>query len=228
MLLDRVLNRPPFWANDILTPWNEEEFQEKLPFVVRHYWTAQGSINVFNVIGTIHSDYQNRSWFHLLQHGRQIHLNLPLLESNPQYYTETAAKEPPMYFKTMDGRHFFIDDDGNHRTCIARFYFDEKGLTQLHGVVINHYQVDEVFYHLYKQLEHEIQEQNLRVWIKPIRSIQHRDDTAGWKEDHFETLLQWRTDQTTLLLDRHATAQKLMTLRCQKHNWLQKLLIKFR
>ncbi|WP_165007800.1 hypothetical protein [Neisseria yangbaofengii] len=225
-LLDRVLEHPPAWAEDILQPWDEAAYQEKAPFISRHYWTSQGSINVFSVVGTIHSDYQNHSWLHLLQNGKRMHLNLPLLESNPHYYHDTCSKEPPMYFKTLDGRRFYIDDDGNHRTCIARFYFYEQGLTQLHGVVINHYQIDEEFFSIYQQLEQEIRRQGLKIWLKPTRKSIGRDDTAGWKEDLFETELKWQEGSQTLLLDKAAALEKLEALRRRKHSWLSKLFSK--
>ncbi len=187
------INNPPYWANNIMQPWNDDLFQDLEPFVCEEYWTGQGSVNVFNVIGTIHPDYQKKSWLHLLKNGKRMSLNQSLLESNPAYYQETTPKIPMMYFKTMDGLNYYISDDGNHRTCLARFYFYELGLTQLHGVTINHYKANDAFYLIYRMLLAYVREHDLAVQIKPKRSLIRRKDTAGWKTDTYETVLLWQT-----------------------------------
>ena len=184
---------PPYWAEEKIMSWDEDLFGDLEPFVSEEYWTGQGSVNVFNVVGTIHPDYQNKSWLSLLEHGKRMLLNQSLLKSNPAYYQETTPKIPMMYFKTMDGLNYYISDDGNHRTCLARFYFYGLGLTQLHGVSINHYKVNDAFYLIYRMLLAYTREQNLAVQIKLKRSLIRRQDTAGWKTDIYETVLLWQT-----------------------------------
>ncbi len=39
--------------------------------------------------------------------------------------------------------HFYVGSDGNHRTCIARFFLAEQQKSQLHDVTLNHYQVND-------------------------------------------------------------------------------------
>lgn len=224
-LLKQACENPPLWAGDILESWSESLYREKEPFVVSHYWTGQGSVNVFNVAGTMHSDYQNGSWLQLLQTGKRMHLNLPLLESNPGYYQETSPKEPMMYFKTWDGIKFYIGDDGNHRTCIARFHFYDQGLTQLHGVTIDHYQVDEVLFQVYQELKRELTEQKLFVLLTPQRELLRREDTAGWKTDHYQIRLLWDNRKTgkSELLDLKAAQDTLECLYKRKQGFWSKL-----
>lgn len=224
-LRERARQNQPSWAEDIMQPWDDHGFSEKEGFITSHYWTGQGSVNVFNVVGTIHPDYQRKSWINLLENGKRMNQNLPLLESNPSYYHDTVIKQPNMYFKTVDGTNFFIGDDGNHRTCIARFYFYEQGMTQLHGVNINHYQIDEVFYSVYQSLLAEIERLKLRVYLKPKKTLTRRDDTAGWKTDYFQTELIWRENDSELLLSRSDAEQKLLALK-QKGNGIFSLLRK--
>jgi hypothetical protein len=71
-------------------------------------------------------------------------INLPLLAENPGDYFETARKEPRMEFTEVDGKTY-INQEGNHRTCIARFYFYYQGLTVLHGVHKESYVLDHKF-----------------------------------------------------------------------------------
>lgn len=213
----QIIANPPIWADQVIEPWDEDGFRDKEPFVKRHYWTGQGSVNVFNVIGTIHSDYKNKSWLNLLINGKRMDLNLPLLKTNPLYYENAEIKSPTMYFKTLDGVKFYIDDDGNHRTCLARFYFYEKGLTHIHGVTINHYQVDDLFEKTYKELEQEIRSQKLNVWLKAKRTLMSREDTAGWKEDLFRTVIEWADHKGNIKeLDFHQAQNQLDLLKKHK------------
>lgn len=55
-----------------------------------------------------------------------MHVNLPLLDKNPGYYLEDRRKAPTMSFIKLDGK-LYVDGDGNHRTCIAKFFFYYQG-----------------------------------------------------------------------------------------------------
>lgn len=57
---------------------------------------------------------------------------------------------------------------------------------------IDHYKMDEVFFGLYQQIIKEIDEQRLTVRVTPGRETLGRDDTAGWKTDHFQPYLTWQ------------------------------------
>ncbi|WP_051940693.1 hypothetical protein [Stenoxybacter acetivorans] len=207
------LDNPPLWANDVLQAWDETAFEKKRNFIQSHYWTAQGSVNVFNVVGTIHDDYKNKSWLNLLQNGKRMHTNLPLLAENPGYYTQAGIlRQPTMDFITTDGIHFYINNDGNHRTCLARFYFYNLSLTHIHNIEINHYRIDEPFYYVYTRLKTIIQELKLPINLQPEHTRMKREDTGGWKESFFRTVLQWTENGRTETLDFEAAEAKWLML----------------
>lgn len=185
----RAIQHPPKWANDEILAWDQQYFNSVQAFIRHHYWTSQGSVNVFQVVGTAHQQYQHRPWLDLLTSGKRMDINLPLQHKNPEYYRNTSSKVPMMYFNTLDGIHYYIGSDGNHRTCIAKFMFYETGETQLHGVTINHYDVHHAFYQLFQQLQHKVKQLNLPITITPMSQPIKREDTSGWMIDYFETYL---------------------------------------
>lgn len=190
-ILDRVQREPPHWANDSIVAWDERRFNQLEPFVVSDYWTDQGSVNVFRVTGTQHWDYQGKSWLDFLHGGKRMEINLNLHAKNPRYYQLTERKRPMMYYLTFDGLSYYVGSDGNHRTCIARFDFHYGGRTMLHGVTLCHYQVDWVFFERYKQLKEVCQERSIAANLQPFKKGVRREDTGGWKLDHYKTLVQF-------------------------------------
>jgi|GEM_PF-1022761 haemophilus-specific protein, uncharacterized len=188
----RVIKNPPPWAFDIIQPWEDPYRSLMGTFIRRHYWTSQGSINVFQVIGTTHQQYQNRPWMDLFTSGKRMDINLPLQDKKPEYYRATTNKLPSMYFNTLDGMNYYIGQDGNHRTCIAKFMFYETGETQLHDVTINHYDIDEAFYQVYSELNDKIKQLGLSVVLTAESKSIKREDTAGWMIDYFQPYLIWK------------------------------------
>nr|EKW8676906.1 hypothetical protein [Pseudomonas aeruginosa] len=145
----RQVEQPPAWASEVLLSWEEAYPQEKHAFLQSHYWTETGSINVFRVVGTDHWDYQGRSWLDFLTGGKRMQRNLQALLDNPSYYLQPMERRPAIHYNTLDGLSFYVGSDGNHRTCIARFFLAEQQKSQLHDVTLNHYQVNDSFYRLY-------------------------------------------------------------------------------
>ena len=191
-LLQRALEAPPVWAQQELQACVDNRFRRwQESFVTRHYWTDTGSVNVYRVIGTAHPEYQRRSWQHLLEHGRRMHLNLGLHAGQPVYYHKVAPRHPAMHFRTLNGLDFFIGHDGNHRTCIARYHFEQQGegVTHLHGVTIEHFEVDQIAADAYHRLVVEVQTRNLPLFVNAERTAVGREDTAGWKLDHYEPVV---------------------------------------
>ncbi|MGD2819606.1 hypothetical protein ACP80H_25170, partial [Escherichia coli] len=105
-------------------------------FITEHYWTGQGSINVYRIVGTDHPQYAGMTWLELLERGKRMDINIPLLEKNPGYYTQAEQQHAGMSFVSTDGIHWYVSADGNHRSCLARFLFhlQGEGRTQLHNV----------------------------------------------------------------------------------------------
>ncbi|ETD53084.1 hypothetical protein, partial [Pseudomonas aeruginosa] len=157
----RQVEQPPAWASEVLLSWEEAYPQEKHAFLQSHYWTETGSINVFRVVGTDHWDYQGRSWLDFLTGGKRMQRNLQALLDNPSYYLQPTERRPAIHYNTLDGLSFYVGSDGNHRTCIARFFLAEQQKSQLHDVTLNHYQVNDSFYRLYGQLRQQLLLQGL-------------------------------------------------------------------
>ncbi|HHW2833754.1 TPA: hypothetical protein ACUT80_002736 [Pseudomonas aeruginosa] len=128
----RQVEQPPAWASEVLLSWEEAYPQEKHAFLQSHYWTETGSINVFRVVGTDRKDYRGRSWLDFLTGGKRMQRNLQALLDNPSYYLQPTERRPAIHYNTLDGLNFYVGSDGNHRTCIARFFLAEQQKSQLH------------------------------------------------------------------------------------------------
>ncbi len=217
-ILDKAHREPPHWSNDILSTWDDAEFRRLEPFVNREYWTDQGSVNVFRVIGTQHWDYQGKSWINLLETGKRMDINLGLHAKKPEYYRQQERKKPMMYYLTYDGLSFYVGSDGNHRTCIARFDFHYNGLTMLHGVTVEHHHVDRDYWNLYLKVIEVCKERKILATLQPYRESTGREDTAGWKLDHYKTLIQFDeiTEPETVILDKKGLEEKLFNLSLPK------------
>ncbi|MCE7511009.1 hypothetical protein MA04_03915 [Alcanivorax balearicus MACL04] len=202
----RQLNAPPHWANQTLQAWSAALPQEKKPFVTRHYWSETGSVNVFRVVGTDHQDHHGKTWLQLLTGGKRMPHNLQWLHDNPDYYLAPQSRAPRLFYSTVDGLDFYVGADGNHRTCLARFFLAEHGLSQLHDVTVNHYHVDELAYQIWQRAQAALHAQRQPITVIPRPVQAGRDDTPGWKLDHYQLAFEWRdldTDQDDIL-DRDA------------------------
>ncbi|EBN0300708.1 hypothetical protein ACQJKX_001256 [Salmonella enterica] len=62
--LKRVDEAPPAWSDNIIAERNINKYQKYSQFVRRAYWTDSGSINVFCIRGTDHTDYQGLTYLH--------------------------------------------------------------------------------------------------------------------------------------------------------------------
>ncbi len=190
-LREQARRRPPHWADQVIRPWDDALYARLEPFRTHVYWTDQGSINVFRVVGTQHPDYQGRSWRWFLEGGKRMDENLELLRVNPDYYADTVAKRPSMYYLSMDGTDWYVGADGNHRTCIARFLFSHDGRTMLHGVHLTDHRFDHELRRLYLRLQELAREADPAILVEPINRPIGREDTPGWKLDLFEPRIRY-------------------------------------
>jgi hypothetical protein len=189
-LLEYANQNPPSWAEDILEHYSDDG--KLLLFESSKYWCDNESINIHDIVGTAHGNYSDRSWLHLLNRGiRMLNINLPLLASNPNYYLEVARKEPKMEYTTVDDKTY-IHMEGNHRTCIARFYFYYQGLTTLHGVKVEKHFIDHSFKTAYEHLE-KIVTSAVKCKMEVQKTTLNRVDTAGWCREFYETTAMLRT-----------------------------------
>jgi len=192
-LLNLVEQRPAHWADEVIQCWDEDRFQRLKPFAVSCYWNNKASLNIFQVKGTDHPDYQGQTWDWFIHNGKRMNLNLPLHASNRAYYLENGTvKEPPMFYISMNGLDWYVYGDGNHRTCIARFDFHYHGLTELHGLTVIDWRFDYMFEHAYRRLAEIIAERRLPYLLSLERHVLRREDNPGWQREEYEPVVSMR------------------------------------
>ncbi len=213
--LEQVRKNTPRWAHDIIQRWDDKTFRLAEDFVTHSYWIYQGSINVFRIIGTIDQEYAGMSWLEFLEYGKWMDANIALIEKNPVYY-EHYGTPVGMNFISLDGINWYVNTDGNHRSCLARFYFHLKGLdnSQLHNVSLNLFHVDWVFFNAYQKLQAllpSLHERGYHGQLHVRRTIVEREDQPGWKMDRFHTV-------ATLTLDVGKSAPDVKTFEFKEGN----------
>lgn len=201
----------PYWADKKLEAWDQNKLEQLQPFVKSHYWSDRESINVFAVVGTAHPDYIGLTWNEFLRQGKRMKGNQRLLESNPIYYEETYVKQPSMLYVSIDGSHWYVNGDGNHRTCLARFQFErlnEQGMakTMVHGVTVDDYRIDWELYEVYLELQKQLDKSPNLGRLSSQRTTLSREDSSGWKIDYYETHIKFINDKGEQLLDKDAAS----------------------
>lgn len=166
------------------------------------YRADRGSINVFRITGTDHPQYAGMRWRDLLHRGKRMDINIPLVEKNPGYDTDASRSHAGMSYVSLDGLHWYISAGGNHRSCLARFYFHLQGydVTQLHNVSLNQYQVDQAFMDACEALEAlapALQRRGVYLSLTARRVSLTREDTPGRTPDTFSTEVTVTPDDTT-------------------------------
>ena len=189
-LLDHVRAEPPHWAGERIRPWPTAEYEDCRPFTRRQYWCDAASINVFLVIGTQHPDYAGLTWLEFLEKGKRMRGNLMEHKANPGYYLETEPKRPGIFFETFNGHDYYVTEDGNHRTCIARFAAFNDNRCLLHGVNVIERHIDWEMRGLWHQLKYLVRDRGIAITVEPCSQLRSRQDTGGWKLEHYEVTLQ--------------------------------------
>ncbi|MEG5901700.1 hypothetical protein [Enterobacter bugandensis] len=219
---DRVDRNLPTWAEHQIKAWDLIAFRQAEDFITHHYWTDKGSINVFRIVGTDHPQYAGMTWSELLLRGKRMDINIPLIEKNPGYYTDASVQHSSMSYVSMDGIHWYISADGNHRSCLARFYFHLLGhsVTQLHNVSLSQYRTDTAFMSVCQavsQLAPALRQKGGYLTLTARRLPVSREDTPGWKLDTFRTKVSVTLDNVvsgddirTFELHSAAEAQQLL------------------
>jgi len=183
-LKTEIKKHQPFFLEQRIHFWETEKFSSLEPFIVESTWEDNSSINIFFVEGTRHPDYKDFTWFEFLERGKRMQLNLELFQNNPDYYLGTDHKMPTMSYLQIDGGPYYVDADGNHRTCIAKMFFFLRGLTMLHGVSVTRHRVDREAIELYGMLKRRF------TFVRPWKRKLSRQDTAGWMREVFEPVFE--------------------------------------
>jgi hypothetical protein len=216
LIIDWVEKSPPYWADHIIKSWDwdRDNWNEITPFVTSHFWSDRHSLNVYSVIGTAHPDYAGLTWMQFLKSGKRMRGNQLLLQSNPDYYLETAVKHPSLLYVSLDGKDWYVNGDGNHRTCLARFQFErlnEQGdpsQTMLHGVWVDDYRVDWLLFDLYQRIGQILQSGKIKhaKRIECVSKHLSREDGPAWKIDIYLPQLKLiNQDGSFVMLDHDAT-----------------------
>jgi len=184
-MLNELEHNLPFWAEDEILQWNESELEQRKPFALSHYWNEKASINVFHVKGTSHPDYHGNTWHWLIHNGKRMSVNKALYQDNPDYYLNTEKKIPPMYYVSINGHDWFVDGDGNHRTCIARFDFQMNNRSIIHGVTISDWRIDHELARIYERIQELIMERRLPFSVTAQRETLYRHDNPGWQKEGY-------------------------------------------
>lgn len=227
-ITDWVRHNRAHWANTRIEAWDDNRLQNLMPFVRSHYWSDRHSVNVFSVVGTAHPDYIGLSWEEFLREGKRMKVNQHLLQTNPQYYFETGVKQPSMLYVSLNGKHWYVNGDGNHRTCLARFHFermsalgrDPQTQTMVHGVTVDDYRVDwklvDVFHKLRAVLDRK---QGYLGRIEGYRVHIGREDGPAWKIDRYDPTIRYTDAKGGEQILKQEAAQDLLLEFTQRRLW---------
>ncbi len=222
-LLARVAHEPPPWAHTPLLAWDEQRFERLKPFVRQKYWTDRGSLNVFRVIGTQHPAYQGLTWQTFLQQGVRMQHNLALYRQNPGYYTDTGPKRPAMYYLTLDGGlSYYVAEDGNHRTAIARFDCWYRQDLMLHGLTITDYRIDWLLVWRHAQLQAWLAADLRRRQthrMEPVTTRVAREDGPGWMLETFHVRVRLWAGSTSRDIDADTPEDELAAWQRTARRW---------
>ncbi len=193
-ILELAESLKPAFAQEKIRNLEETGISWAQDFIVEEEWENQVSVPVAQIVGTQHQDYIGLTWLAFLHQGKRMRANHQLFDHNPGYYLEDGMKMPVMSFIEMDGR-FYVEADGNHRSCIAKFYFASLGREKLDGVCVRRYRIDYTGHKAFKLLQKELKSFPF-VFAGKTRTIVEREDRTGWKKDRYRTQVWLRNNLT--------------------------------
>ncbi|MDR3631447.1 MAG: hypothetical protein P4L42_14045 [Desulfocapsaceae bacterium] len=177
--IEKLFGHVPYFADQIIEKY--EIFPDYHKFVTSEYWANEGSVNVLDVCGTMHPDYAGMSWREFLSKGRRMDGNLRAFANNPSYYTDLVRRLPSIFYHKIDARTFVVED-GNHRTCIGKFYLYGLDNPYIHRVHITESTIDWRFADSYRRFL-DVSPANWRAEM--VKKSTHREDGEGWMRDFF-------------------------------------------
>lgn len=179
---------------------NPDKHLELIQFCNEKIWFSDASINVFNVIGSRDCNWVNRNWKDIVMYGKRAQENAILLVQNPSYYLEKKIKMPSMSYIKI-GSDIFVDNDGNHRTALAKLLFTKINRVQLDNVEVKDYKIDFKFKQLYEELYQIYFKKRVKFII--IKTTIGRDDGIAWYREFYSLRLKIvnQVNNKTLLLE---------------------------
>ena len=176
----------PHFADEVIISLEHTDIHRNQLFKSVHYEAYEASVNPLEAIGTIHPDYVGLTWREFLSKGKRMPHNLQRFRENPQYYTDVIIRVPSMHYLKCDGK-LYITEDGNHRTCIGKFYGYNHQNPYIHGVHL----IEEGYDHSFRSKVDELKKilpkgYNISIQRHRVR----REDGAGWYKDFFDLQMQ--------------------------------------
>jgi hypothetical protein len=231
-IVDWARINTPYWATQQLKPKPSIDHR-----FIRHYGiNSHASVNIHQVIGTGNAAYMSKDWMSLLAH---CELNDPYsdigclesLSKNPSYYIDSQINRHPTWrLVTFDGGiTWYIDGDGNYRTCLARFYLERLmqakliGSATVHGICARTIRYDEAMREAVAFIEANHPNYRMDIESNPI----HRNDGSNWYMDTHQITVHItdtnysskREDAKTVV---HSANELLQWVRNREMSWIKR------
>jgi len=201
-LFQMIEEQPPRFAGETIEIFDSVRYVEIEPFIQEYFWEDQGSVPLGQIVGVSDASCRGLTWQEFLQRGRRMDLNLVLLEQNPEYYGGSPEKKSLSYLRIDDGGYYAYPD-GEHRTCIAKFFGFFNQVEALQGVTVSLCRLD----HEALALFHVLQARGFHV--RAVRRKLGREDNPGWMRETFAVEFEIGVNGQKLMFDREEARQIL-------------------
>jgi len=171
--LDCVLNRK-------IEPMPDQDSWQ--PYTEVHCWKDRAKVDLFEVEGTGHPDYQGLTWIDMLLKGKRMPHNLMMLRTNPDYYFTGQVLEPGITYVRINDK-LYVHYDGNHRTAIAKVLFYFLGKTDFGLVTYHKYFVRLDLKEKVEQIRKLLESISVALHFSVQRKITARLDAPGWMKE---------------------------------------------
>lgn len=196
--VQRVAGSSAPFKNTVIQKFSEHDLPKD--FIIEEIWHDDAAIPVDKIVGTQHVDYIGITWEELLHQGKRMHINLPLVRQNPDYYFSDEKKLPTMSFNKHNDL-YYVAGDGNHRSAIAKFLFFFESQRLLTHVSVYEYVVDWEGHNAIENLTETILKSGMHFTVKTNREAVERDDSSGYKNDRFMTCVLIRNHSTNNIFE---------------------------
>jgi len=146
------------WAYTPVKSFNHEEGEQLKKY--RDFVTEREEKNqklaIDSIVGTEHRDYHMKPWIWMIAFGKRMNFALQDYKKNPQYYflkERQRRVSENLHYSTVNGKDFYISDDGNHRTAIAKFVLWQAKEKYLYDVDVKYHNINYDFYDAYQELK---------------------------------------------------------------------------
>lgn len=204
---------PPSWAHSTILDWKEafprEDELDVMKFVTAQTFEESVAIDMRLVVGQW-EHYAGQTWLDALCSPQwrpgKMQNAIELADRNPAYYFNGEVKGG-IHLSSVNGRDWYSNTDGNHRTVVAKFLsdmqFQKTGKYPLVAGVHTHtYEVDWESFSLFRALnsyksigikayvKHESLSDPLVFFVADYR-FNHRGKFEHLTPDRFRNYAKW-------------------------------------